>query len=31
MRFTVLLLAVLSIAGAVRSADPGAEALGTLA
>ena len=31
MRFTVPLLAVLSIAGAVRSADPGAEAPGTLA
>ena len=31
MRFTVPLLAVLSIAGAVRSADPGAEGPGTLA
>ena len=31
MCFTVPLLAVLSIAGAVRSADPGAEAPGTLA
>ena len=31
MRFTVPLLAVLSIAGAVRSGDPGAEAPGTLA
>src|SRR5262249_9995342 len=31
MRFTVPLLAVLGIAGAVRSADPGAEAPGTLA
>ena len=31
MRFTLPLLAVLSIAGAVRSADPGAEAPGTLA
>jgi hypothetical protein len=28
MRFTVPLLAVLSIAGAVRSADPGAQAPG---
>src|ERR1051326_1435831 len=31
MRFTLPLLAVLSIAGAVRSADPSAEAPGTLA